>query len=45
MAEKTLDVLAVGRAVGSLDDGVPFSSPRVSHPEREAVSSPQSEIQ
>jgi hypothetical protein len=43
--ENTLGVPAAGRAVGSLDGGTTSNSPRVNQPEREAVSSPQSEIQ
>ena len=43
--DNTLDVPAVGRAVGNLDGSAMLGSSRVSQPEREAVSSPQSEIQ
>lgn len=43
--DNTLDVPAVGRAVGSLDVGAMLGSSRVSQPECEAVSSPQSDIQ
>ena len=43
--DNILDVLVVGRVVGSLDVGAMFGSSRVSQPDREAVSSPQNEIQ
>ena len=43
--DNTLDVPPVGRAVGSLDGCAVRGSSRVSQPECEAVSSPQSDIQ
>jgi hypothetical protein len=43
--EKDRDLSAFGKAMGCLAGGTMLGSPRLSHPEREAVSIPHSEIQ
>jgi len=43
--ENTPYVSVVGKTAGCLDGGAAFGSSRVSQPERDAVSSPQSDIQ
>ena len=43
--DNTPEVPVVGKTAGCLDGGAAFGSSRVSQPEREAVSSPHSDIQ